>query len=293
MGSLPAWGSYDITGENGYIPSLAPTYIPVLPTDPRQADNNGYMYKSNGEDYFFMAHGTAEKTVPETFRRPSNPESPDIVIYTPGYAEATVAEVSEISGITISGSVTYKNAAQSQLLNVTVYLKQGGVTKYSATTPATGSANYSLLNVIPGTYDVYFSLPTADGSVNASDAAQLNTWISSRNFGGIRVLAGDAYENSPNVTIDANDVSAIQQYYIYGIWNSDPGAFVFTKSENQDTAYTSFPIPYARANSAPLYSSITITVGDSNITQNFKGLAYGDINMSYVFSSPPPADPFR
>jgi uncharacterized protein (TIGR02145 family)/prepilin-type N-terminal cleavage/methylation domain-containing protein len=83
------YGSLDTSGENGYIPNLAPTYIKELPIDPNQTDANGYIYKSDGNDYFFMAHGTAEKTVPIAFQRPSDPESNDIAIYTSGFADVT------------------------------------------------------------------------------------------------------------------------------------------------------------------------------------------------------------
>jgi prepilin-type N-terminal cleavage/methylation domain-containing protein len=87
------YGSLSNTGVNGYIPNLAPTYIKELPIDPNQTNANGYIYKSNGSDYFFMAHGTAEKTVPVAFQRPSAPTSNDIAVYTPGLANATFSGV--------------------------------------------------------------------------------------------------------------------------------------------------------------------------------------------------------
>ncbi len=86
------YGTYPNTGATGYIPNLAPTYIKELPIDPKQTATNGYIYKSDGTDYFFMAHGTAEKTVPAAFQRPSDPESNDIAIYTPGFAEIPLTE---------------------------------------------------------------------------------------------------------------------------------------------------------------------------------------------------------
>jgi prepilin-type N-terminal cleavage/methylation domain-containing protein len=51
------------TGPTGWIPNLAPTYIPVLPTDPGQTastQNNCYLYTSNGTDYQLLAYGTVE-----------------------------------------------------------------------------------------------------------------------------------------------------------------------------------------------------------------------------------------
>ncbi len=55
----------DITGPNGYIPNLAPTYLPVLPVDPSNCNDSGsvhgYFYRSNGTDYKFAIDFAAEK----------------------------------------------------------------------------------------------------------------------------------------------------------------------------------------------------------------------------------------
>lgn len=60
----PSGGSHDITGANGYIPNLAPTYIPVLPTEPSGCTGpgyfKGYIYKSNGTDYKVATDWEAE-----------------------------------------------------------------------------------------------------------------------------------------------------------------------------------------------------------------------------------------
>lgn len=58
------------TGAGGYIPGLAPVYIPVLPRDPRHGISNGgagctttnglYLYSSNGADFKFLAHCSPE-----------------------------------------------------------------------------------------------------------------------------------------------------------------------------------------------------------------------------------------
>ncbi len=90
-GNGATYGSLPASGVDGYIPNLAPTYIRELPVDPNQTADNGYIYKSNGSDYFFMAHGTAESNVPAIFQRPSSPLSKDIAIYTPGYASESIS----------------------------------------------------------------------------------------------------------------------------------------------------------------------------------------------------------
>jgi prepilin-type N-terminal cleavage/methylation domain-containing protein len=53
-------GSKPTTGAAGYIPGLAPTYLPVLPVDPKPATNTCYIYISNGIDYSLLAHMTME-----------------------------------------------------------------------------------------------------------------------------------------------------------------------------------------------------------------------------------------
>jgi prepilin-type N-terminal cleavage/methylation domain-containing protein len=94
-GSGADYGTLGITGVNGYIPNLAPTYIAELPVDPKQTASKGYIYKSDGFDYFFMAHGTAEGNVPTSFQRPSAPTSSDIAVYTPGFADSTIVDAGE------------------------------------------------------------------------------------------------------------------------------------------------------------------------------------------------------
>lgn len=60
------WSSHT-TGygnNDNYIVGLAPTYIPILPRDPRyDQDGQGYLYNSNGTDYILITHGTMETIV--------------------------------------------------------------------------------------------------------------------------------------------------------------------------------------------------------------------------------------
>ncbi|MCL4427186.1 type II secretion system protein GspG [Patescibacteria group bacterium] len=63
-------GGCTISGPSGYIPNLAPTYIPVLPLDPRNGiiactttDTYGggcYLYRSDGSDYAIIAYESVE-----------------------------------------------------------------------------------------------------------------------------------------------------------------------------------------------------------------------------------------
>lgn len=49
--------------NTNYITGLAPTYIPVLPIDPSGDGSQGYIYRSDRNDYKLMAHRTVESGV--------------------------------------------------------------------------------------------------------------------------------------------------------------------------------------------------------------------------------------
>ena len=56
---------YARTGANGWVPNLAPKYIPILPQDPIQNGPTGcYLYTSDGTDYKLLAHQTVEYGCP-------------------------------------------------------------------------------------------------------------------------------------------------------------------------------------------------------------------------------------
>ncbi len=71
-GNCSGRGSHPLSGSNGWVPNLAPTYIPSLPVDPRQGiDCAGsalstacYAYVSDGTNYKLSAKYTVETTVP-------------------------------------------------------------------------------------------------------------------------------------------------------------------------------------------------------------------------------------
>lgn len=78
-------GGHGTSGASGYIPNLAPTYIPALPLDPKPTEPSScYVYTSNGTDYMFLVHGTVEGTVPDSLKRPLSPTQKTYSIYTPG-----------------------------------------------------------------------------------------------------------------------------------------------------------------------------------------------------------------
>lgn len=86
-GTCSGYGSYSTSGATGYIPNLAPKYIPVLPVDPKPIGNNNcYLYVSNGVGYMFLVYQTVEGSLIPSLVRPSWPLEKDYAIYTPDHA---------------------------------------------------------------------------------------------------------------------------------------------------------------------------------------------------------------
>ncbi len=86
-GNCSSFGSYPTSGPTGYIPNLAPQYIPILPLDPNPVSTYGcYIYISNGIDYSVMAYRTVETYTPANNPRPRpvEPALPVFAFYTPG-----------------------------------------------------------------------------------------------------------------------------------------------------------------------------------------------------------------
>jgi type II secretory pathway pseudopilin PulG len=55
-------------GADGYIPGLVPEFLPQLPRDPNPAypvAGRGYLYRSNGTDYKFLAWNTPTACPPD------------------------------------------------------------------------------------------------------------------------------------------------------------------------------------------------------------------------------------
>jgi prepilin-type N-terminal cleavage/methylation domain-containing protein len=95
-GTCSAFGSKSTSGATGWIPNLAPTYMPILPVDPKVQSTTVacYLYYStDGKDYKLLAHQTYEGSCPpsltSTHRMYDPIRSPGqctIGIYTPGAA---------------------------------------------------------------------------------------------------------------------------------------------------------------------------------------------------------------
>ena len=89
-GNCSSYGSHGTSGSNGWVPNLAPQYIPVLPLDPRANGTFGcYLYKSNGTDYKILAYKTTESVCPvpgsDSLYDPQRGGQCTFAIFTPGY----------------------------------------------------------------------------------------------------------------------------------------------------------------------------------------------------------------
>lgn len=75
-GVCSTFGSKGFTGASGWVPSLAPTYMSVLPQDPKTIGGcSGYIYKTDiaGQYYVLLAYQSVEGVVPDSLKRISNP----------------------------------------------------------------------------------------------------------------------------------------------------------------------------------------------------------------------------
>ncbi len=81
-GNCSTFGSHGVTGATGYVPNLAPEYIPVLPLEPLQKTSSCYLYRSDApNDYLLMAYGSVEGIVPDLLKRPAYPNEKDFAVY--------------------------------------------------------------------------------------------------------------------------------------------------------------------------------------------------------------------
>jgi hypothetical protein len=150
----------------------------------------------------------------------------------------------------ISGTVTYDNAANTPLSDVVVTLNPGGL---NATTDANG--NYTIEGVANGDYTVTATTAKAWGGVNATDAlgVLLHT-ISNPALTGLRLTAADVNNSS---SVNATDAQQILLRANGNITSFAKGDWVF--------------------------SSLAVNVNNVDLTgQNLKGLTTGDVNGSYT-----------
>jgi type II secretion system protein G len=61
-------GSRTTSGSNAYIPGLTPSYITVLPLDPKGTKSrwSGYLYRSDGNNYKLLSHSSGPESFPSS-----------------------------------------------------------------------------------------------------------------------------------------------------------------------------------------------------------------------------------
>jgi len=157
------------------------------------------------------------------------------------------------AGYALSGSISYPNANNTPLTNLTVKLKDGNGTVINTTT-TNNSGHYLFSNVQNGNYTLEVSTSRPWGGVTALDVLLYQKHIAGIVIiSGIKLAAGDVNGSG---TLSALDILLIRKR-IAGI------------------SY-SFPVGDWLFNSGP------ILVNESNVTCNFNGICFGDANGSYV-----------
>lgn len=155
----------------------------------------------------------------------------------------------------VSGQVTYNNAANTPLPNVTISLKDASlVTVGTALTDASG--NYKFNYVWKGNYSMTASgNPAPYGGITSTDGLQIKRHaIGIITLTGLRLAAADVNQST---TVNSSDAVLVQRRSV-GI------------------AVPSWTL------SDWMYESYNLSVSSTNISQNVLGLCSGDVNGSYV-----------
>lgn len=161
----------------------------------------------------------------------------------------------------LGGTLTYDNDVATVLDNCTVQLKQGNNVVSSALTNASGY--YQFNNPEPGAFNLDALTNKPWGPANATDALFVL-----KHFTGVSLLSGlklTAADVDGSSYVNASDALIVMKRFV-GLQSSYPvGNWVFE------------------------HPAVTIT-GVTNITGDFKGICYGDVDGSYVpgFGKPQP-----
>lgn len=153
---------------------------------------------------------------------------------------------------TLSGVVTYDNQWGTGLSYISVLLKQGNTVTDETST--NGSGYYVFSNMEPGNYTLDGLCTKPWGGVDAADALLINKhYVGMSTLTGLRRSAadvnGNGYINAADALITLKRFVGLQFSFIPGDWLFEHHEIIFT--------------------------------GNDNLTDNFKGLCYGDVNGSH------------
>jgi len=156
-------------------------------------------------------------------------------------------------GLSVNGTVSYANTANTPLSGLTVKLKNtSGNVVGTSVTNATG--NYAFSNVTAGTYTMEVTCTKPWNGVTATDVLLYRKHIANVTLlSGIYLASGDVNASG---SLTASDVLLIRKRIAAVINSFQTGDWMFNNT--------------------------AVTVGTSNVTQNFKGIVYGDANGSNI-----------
>ncbi len=174
----------------------------------------------------------------------------------------------------ISGNFYYHNIANTpltELIHVELYLSSDAAhTTLIDETDIDGTGHYEFPNLCPACiYDIVAtSTHTTEGSVNTTDAAQVNFWPTTLySIQKVRFFAGDVA--GPNNFLGGIDAGRIQEHFVSG------------------TAFDRLPWTFWRTgetttvnSSGESYPGVSLLVG-SDATADMFGLCTGDFNHSF------------
>jgi hypothetical protein len=151
----------------------------------------------------------------------------------------------------ISGTITYDNSAATEMNNVKVYLYQNSLAVDSAVTGANG--DYLFAPRANGSYTLIASTVKEWGGVNSTDALLVqNHFAGNITLAEPRLTAADVNASS---SVNTTDALLIKNRFVGTITSFNAGDWHFN------------PQPVA--------------VSDGNVTMNFKGICFGDVNGSF------------
>jgi hypothetical protein len=153
----------------------------------------------------------------------------------------------------INGTVTYKNSAMTPLDNLTIYLRQPGGAVID-TSITTSSGEYLFENLFINTYSYTVETTKPWGGANATDALEVAKHIVYlTTLTGLHFTAGDVNNSG---TLTSVDPLLILRRTVGLIGQFPAGDWVF--------------------------ETTPIIISSSDVTHNFQGLCYGDVNGSNI-----------
>ena len=152
----------------------------------------------------------------------------------------------------ISGAVTYDNSNNTPLSNINLNLMQGNNLINSTSTNTSG--NYSFPNVSDGSYSIESSTNKPWGGGNSADALLImRHWAGLETLSGLRYTAADV--NASGTITNADALQVMRRW-----------AGVINSFNSGDWAF----------------DQVNFNVNGSDVTENFKGICFGDVNGTYT-----------